>query len=455
MKKSILLVLLLTTALFCNANAQLAKKVNSDQMLERFLSYVRIESPSIDEPDMTSFPMSEGQRQIARHIYNEVKELAGNDVKVTLSDDYYVYIDIPSNIDRDVPSILLMAHMDVTPEVQGSGITPVVHRNYDGGDLHLPAGITLSPDSPQGAHLKGMKGKTIVTSDGSTLLGADDKTGCAILVSLIQEMAMNPDFEHGRVMIALSQNEDVGKAALRYDPTVFGDKPDIVVDVDGGTAGTYSVANFSAIGQTYYFKGNSVHPSDGKIYGYADALEAASHFISLVPHEVNPASREGLEGYIHCYTISNPVGDDGKPIKSDYVVKVRIRYFDQQEGAEFQQIMADNLKRVQQDFPLVESSLTDNEMQYDNVAYTMPAYLPDMIQTAARDAGLDFSPRSSRGGSTSSMMVAAFPGVMPGGSCIYSGQQAEHSTSEWCCIEEMMQLVNLTENLITQIANMR
>ena len=135
------------------------------------------------------------------------------------------------------------------------------------------------------------------------------------------------------------------------------------------------------------------------------------------------------------------------------MVKVRLRYFDQQEGAYQKQLMAYNLAKVQKEFPNVKASITDNEMQYENIAYTMPTYLPDMILKAAGDAGMKMEPRSSRGGTTSAMMVARFPEAMPGGSGIYSGQQSEHSVYEWCCVEEMSALVNLCESLITQIVN--
>ena len=137
--KKISIILLLTIYVFtCKAQIPVSGKVSNEKMLERFLSYVKIESQSIDEPSMTSFPMTDGQREIARYIYNEVKAFGGKGVKVTLSDDYYVYIDIPSNIKKKVPSVLFMAHMDVTPEAPGIGIKPMVHRNYDGGEIKLP-----------------------------------------------------------------------------------------------------------------------------------------------------------------------------------------------------------------------------------------------------------------------------------------------------------------------------
>lgn len=432
-------------------NINIRNKVSQEMMLERFLSYVKIESQSIDEPDMNSFPMAYGQKMIARYIYNEVKAFGGKDVKVTLSDDYYVYIDIPSNIKKDVPSILFMAHMDVTPEAPGKGINPIVHRNYDGGDIHLSGGITLSPNSPQGTHLKDLTGKTIVTSDGTTLLGADDKTGCAVLITMVEELVKNPKFKHGRVMVALSQNEAVGKAAMRYDPTIFGDKPDVVIDVDGSTYDQYSIANFTAIGQTYYFRGNKAHPSYGKKEQYADALTAASYFIGLVPPEMNPSAREGKKGYIHCYSLAHPLDESGKPNVNDYVVKVRLRYFDQQEGAYQKKLMEDNLQKVQDAFPFVEAKKTDDQLQYENIAYSMPGHVPDLVKKAAHDAGMEMREKYARGGTTSAMMAARFPDVMPGGCDFYSGQNAEHSCYEWCCIDELIQLVDAIEKMITEI----
>ena len=455
MRKIAFLLLVCSCTIVCKAQIPASGKVSQEKMLERFLSYVKIESQSIDEPSMTSFPMTDGQREIAKFIFNEVKDFGGKGVKVTLSDDYYVYIDIPSNIKKNVPSVLFMAHMDVTPEAPGKGIKPMVHRNYDGGDISLPGGITISPKNPQCAHLKDLKGKTIVTSDGTTLLGADDKTGCAVIITMVEELIKNPKFKHGRVMVALSQNEDVGKAAMRYDPKVFGVKPDMVIDVDGSTFDQYSIANFTAIGQTYYFKGNKAHPSYGKKEKYADALTAASYFIGLVPPEINPSAREGKEGYVHCYSLAHPLDEFGKPNVNDYVVKVRLRYFDQEEGAYQKKLMEDNLKKVQTAFPFVETKKTDDQMQYENIAYSMPTYVPELVKKAAHDAGMEMREKYARGGTTSAMMVARFPDVMPGGSDFYSGQNAEHSCYEWACIEELMTLVDITENILTSVVNLK
>ena len=452
MKKVFFILLSVINFVLCDA--QVTNKVGHDKMLNRFLSYVKIESQSVDDDDMTSFPMTKGQQTIAKLIYDEVKAMNEKNVKVTLSNDFYVYIDIPSNTKKHIPSVLFMAHMDVTPEAPGNGIKPIVHQNYNGGDLVLPGGITLSPNSPEGTHLKDLVGKTIVTSDGTTLLGADDKTGCAVLISLVEEIINNPTFEHGRVMVALSQNEDVGKAAMRYDPTMFGDRPDVVIDIDGGDYDSFSIANFTAVAHTYYFKGNDVHPGHAKEGKYADALTAAAYFMGLVPPEIHPSAREGEEGYIHCYSMEHPVNEKGDTIKTDYIIKLRLRYFDKKEGEYQKQLMSDNLAKVRMAFPNVEISKTVDQLQYENIAYTLPDFLPAMIEKATKDAGMPMKPQAKRGGTTASLIVAKFPESIPGGSGIYSGQQSAHSCYEWACVEELTGLVNVCENIITQIVKM-
>ncbi|MBO7069519.1 MAG: hypothetical protein J6W52_12745 [Bacteroidaceae bacterium] len=449
MKKITLLGFALVLHVMTGVAQPLAKKVSLEQVCNRFLSYVKIESQSVDEPSATSFPMTDGQREIARHIYEEVKSFGGKGVKVTMSDDYYLYIDIPSNVNKQVPSILFMAHMDVSPEAPGTGIKPVVHSNYNGNDIVLSGGITISPNTPQGAHLKDLVGKTIITSDGTTLLGADDKTGCTVLITMVEEIIKNPKFKHGRVMVCLSQNEDVGKAALRYDPSVFGSKPDVVIDVDGDTPDKFTIANFSAQGQTYYFKGNKAHPSRGKENRYADALTAASYFIGQIPPGIHPSQSEGEEGYVHSYYMQHPVDANGKVIDSDYVIKLRLRYFDKKEGEYQRQLLANNLAKTQEAFPFVEIEKISDELQYENIAYSLPSYVPDIIKAAAHKAGVEMTTRSGRGGTTSAMMVARFPDLMPGGCDFYSGQQSEHSCYEWCCVEELMQQVTIVENIIT------
>lgn len=425
------------------------KKTNKnvhEKVLNRFLSYVKIESQSVDTPDFNAFPMTEGQKKIATFLANEIQSFGGKNVEVTVSKDFYVYVKIPSNLsdsqNKTVPNLFFTAHLDVTPEAPGKGINPIVHTNYPGGDLTLSPGIVLSPSSPAGARLNELKGKTIVTTDGTTLLGADDKAGCTILVTLIEELVNNPRIKHPDLFVMFSQNEDIGRAAYRYDPAVFGTKPDIVIDVDGGEPGVFSAENFTATGQTFYFKGNKAHPGDGLKSQYADALTAAAYFMGAIPPSVHPSASSGKQGYLHCYACEHPVDASGKIIEEDYIAKYRIRYFDKQEGDTLRTYLHNAFQKTCKAFPFVKITPSEEVKQYDNIAYTMYKHTPEIIQKAALKEGLPMVAKSERGGTTSSMLVTT--GALPGGPCIYSGQQAAHSCMEWCCIEDLTLIVQVT-----------
>lgn len=431
------------------------KKTNKnthEKVLNRFLSYVKIESQSVDVPDFNAFPMTEGQKKMATFLANEIQSFGGKDVEVTVSKDFYVYVKIPSNLsdskNKIVPSLFFTAHLDVTPEAPGKGINPIVHTNYSGGDLTLSPGIVLSPSSPAGARLNQLKGKTIVTTDGTTLLGADDKAGCTILVTLIEELITNPRIKHPDLFFMFSQNEDIGRAAYRYDPAVFGTKPDIVIDVDGEEPGVFSAENFTAAGQTFYFKGNKAHPGDGLKSQYADALTAAAYFMGAIPPSVHPSASSGKQGYLHCYACEHPVDASGKIIEEDYIAKYRIRYFDKQEGDTLRTYLHNAFQKTCKAFPFVKITPSEEVKQYDNIAYTMYRHTPEIIQKAALKEGLPMVAKSERGGTTSSMLVTT--GALPGGPCIYSGQQAAHSCMEWCCIEDLTLMVQVLKNLIEE-----
>lgn len=422
------------------------------RVLTRFLSYVQIESQSVDVPDFNAFPMTEGQKKMATFLADEIHSFGGKNIKVTVSKDFYVYVKIPSNLpeskDRTTPSLFFTAHLDVTPEAPGKGIHPIVHSNYQGGELTLSSGITLSPSAPAGKRLKDLIGKTIVTSDGKTLLGADDKAGCTILVTLIEELIKNPHIKHPDLFFMFSQNEDIGRAAYRYDPTVFGTRPDIVIDVDGGEPDIFSTENFTASGQTFYFKGNKAHPGDGLKNKYADALTAAAYFIGSIPPSVHPSASFGKKGYLHCYACEHPVDSSGKPVEEDYITKYRIRYFDQQEGDTLRDYLKHAYKKTCEAFPFVTITPSEEVKQYDNIAYTMYKHTPEIIREAALKEGLKMTPQSERGGTTSAMLVTT--GTLPGGPCIYSGQQAAHSCMEWCCIEDLTLMVQVMKNIINE-----
>lgn len=426
------------------------RKKTIETIIRRFTTYATINSQSWDAYDPIEFPISDGQEEIAELIEQELRTIGSDkDLIVSRSDYQYVYATIPANCEG-VPSIMFMAHMDCTPECAGGEITPIVHRNYDGGDIQLPAGITLSPETPQGKHLANCVGKTIITSDGYTLLGADDKTGCTILVTLIETILNDKKLKHGDLHFVFSQNEDIGRAAERFEEEYVDGQPDIVIDVDGDAPTAFSVENFTAVGRNYTFQGKNAHPGNGFYNQYGDALTAASYFIGQLPPETHPSASKGKEGYIHCYSIEPLIDVNGEETPQNYLVKVRLRYFDAQEGDAFRQLLDEAAELTAKAFPYVVTEAEPEVMQYENVAYTMYPGLGDLIIKAAEKEGVKLTPRSERGGTTAAMLAAK---GQKGGPCLYSGQQAEHSIYEWTCAEDMYQMVMVARSIIETVAN--
>ena len=416
----------------------------------RFVNYARINSQSTESENVTAFPLSMGQRQMARLVEQDLLKMAKNNksLQVVRSEREYVYAKLPATTKRKLPSIMLMAHLDITPEAPGGNIKPIVHRNYQGGDIVLPSGVVLSPESPQGKHLKECIGKTIITSDGNTLLGADDKTGCTVLVSLIRNLLYGKPFEHGDLYFVFSQNEDIGRAADGFETKYVGGNPDVVIDVDGDDPHAFSVENFTAAMRIYTFHGKSAHPGEGYANKYGDALTAASYFVGQIPPYKHPSVSRGKQGYIHCYDISHPKDSTGKVISDDYLVKVRLRYFDKLEGDSLRQMLDYAEGKTIEAFPFVKVEASAENLQYENVAYTMYPTLPDIIKKAYASFGKKVSPRSERGGTTSAMIAAK---GLRGGACIFSGQQAEHSVYEWTCVEDMVDMTKILQKIIMLI----
>lgn len=450
-KASPLLKVAPTPALLAAKAAKEKKRRKTiETIISRFTTYAAINTQPWDSYDPTEFPITLDQEKLAELIEEELRNIgADKDLIVNRSEYQYVYATIPANCEG-VPSMMFMAHMDITPECVGEDITPIVHRNYDGGDILLPAGITLSPQTPQGKHLANCVGKTIITSDGSTLLGADDKTGCTILVTLIETILNDKKLKHGDLHFVFSQNEDIGRAAERFEEEYVDGQPDIVIDVDGNDPTAFSVENFTAAGRTYRFHGKKAHPGNGFYTKYGDALTAASYFIGQLPPETHPSASKDKEGYIHCYSVSHPTDEMGNEITEDYLVKVRLRYFDAQEGDAFRQLLDEAAELTAKAFPYVVTEAEPEVMQYENVAYTMYPGLGDLIIEAAEKEGVKLTPRSERGGTTAAMLAAK---GQKGGPCLYSGQQAEHSVYEWTCAEDMYQMVMVAKSIIETVAN--
>lgn len=443
MKRTILTIAMSLTAILAEVEGKSQPAVSQEQMLERFLSYVRIDSQSTPAFSSDEFPITEGQREMAAFIAEEICGFApGIDCKV--SEDCYVYVNIPSNArGKELPVLGFSCHLDVTPECKSAPVKPSVIRNYQGGDIRLNDSTLLKVDSPQGTDLRNCIGKTIIHTDGNILLGGDDKCGCSVVVSLIETAVKDKTLKHGPLQFVICPNEDIGLSAARIDTTLF--NPEILFDIDAAGIGIITRSNFTASQVIVKFIGHDAHPGDAKALKYGDALAAASTYIASFPLETRPERSSGLEGYIHPWSMT-------ADRNNNYTVSVRIRYFDKQSGEKFRTYLDEALASTREAYPNVGTEILDNSIQYENVAYSMHPSSFDIVSRASATTGIPVHFVDERGGTTASMFCAR---GMTGGMCLFSGQHAIHSVYEYAVLEEMYGSYRFALELIREVAGLK
>ena len=265
------------------------------ELLERFLKYVKVETTSDDSTGTT--PSTPNQLVLAKMLYQELKDLGIEEVK--LSEHGYVYATIPSNIDKEVPTVGFIAHMDTSPDMSGKDVKPQVVENYNGGDIVLneELNIVLSPkDFPE---LPSYKGKTLITTDGTTLLGADDKAGVAEIITAAEYIMTHPEFKHGTIKLGFTPDEEIGEGANHFDVEYFG--ADLAYTLDGGPEGELECENFNASGVKVTIHGRNVHPGSAK-NKMINSMLVANEFLNMLPNET-PGNTEGYEGFYHLSSI--------------------------------------------------------------------------------------------------------------------------------------------------------
>jgi tripeptide aminopeptidase len=269
-------------------------------VVERFLRYVQVDTQSAY--DAESFPSTAKQLNLAHILADELKDLGLEQVGVDANG--YVMGWLPSNLDHPALALGLIAHMDTSPELSGAGVCPKIVERYDGGDILLSAEkhIVLSPrDFPE---LLEYKGQAIITTDGSTLLGADDKAGVAEIVAALGELAAHPERPHGRVCVCFTPDEEVGSGADRFDIPRFG--ADLAYTMDGGEIGEFNFENFNAARARIILHGKSVHPGSAK-GKLINAAQVATELDHLLPPAERPEYTEGYEGFYHLSSLHGSV----------------------------------------------------------------------------------------------------------------------------------------------------
>ena len=270
-----------------------------EKILDRFLRYVSVDTQSDENSE--SQPSSAKQLDLLRMLRDELTAMG---VEATLDEYGYVMAKLPSNIDRKVPAVGFIAHVDTSPDASGANVRPQIIENYDGGDIALKGvpGLFLKPS--EFPELLGHKGETIITTDGTTLLGADDKAGVAEIMNAVQYMVEHPEFKHGEIRIGFTPDEEIGRGVVKFDVKKFG--AEYAYTMDGGEVGELEFENFNAASAKIHIQGRNVHP------GYAkgkmkNAILIGMELNSLLPVQQRPEFTEGYEGFFHIISFKGSV----------------------------------------------------------------------------------------------------------------------------------------------------
>ena len=269
-------------------------------LVERFLKYVSFDTQSSEETEVT--PSTPGQMVFAKYLKEELESLGLEDI--TLDEHGCLFATLPANIDKPVPTIGFIAHMDTSPDMSGKDVSPRIVQNYDGSDIVLCAeeNVVLSPS--QFPELLDHKGEDLIVTNGKTLLGADDKAGIAEIVSAIVYLKEHPEIKHGKIRIGFNPDEEIGLGAHKFDVEKFG--CDWAYTMDGGEVGELEFENFNAASAKITFKGRNVHP------GYAknkmiNSIRVANRFCAMLPAHETPEHTEGYEGFYHLISFNGDV----------------------------------------------------------------------------------------------------------------------------------------------------
>jgi tripeptide aminopeptidase len=387
--------------------------------LARFLRYVVIDTQS--DPRSNAYPSTAKQLDLSRLLVAELQELGLGDAH--LDEHGYALATLPGTTDGDAPTIGLIAHVDTIAGVSGAGVKPQVVR-YGGGDLPLPGDprqVLRPDDMPE---LVNHVGHEIVTSDGRTLLGADDKGGVAEIMAAVAYLVRHPELPHGPIRIAFTPDEEVGAGTDYFDIDAFG--AEVAYTLDGSTAGEIQDETFSALEMTAMFRGQGVHPGDAKGV-LVSAIKLATDFVSRLPRDTcSPETTEEREGYVHPHTIEGQV--------EHCTVELLIRSFDEDELAELEAMLRRHAEEAAASDPRASVEI-DVKRQYRN----MKEYLRDhpraveAAREAIRRAGLE--PRSTviRGGTDGARLSEK---GLPTPN-LFTGGHEYHSVREWICVPDM------------------
>jgi tripeptide aminopeptidase len=389
-------------------------------IVDRFFRYVQTDTQS--DPASGTQPSTEKQKDLGRMLVGELQAAGIKDAEM---DPFgYVYATIPSNTEKKVPVICFCSHIDTAPDCSGTGVKPMLHKNYDGSDLVLPddPNQVISPrDHP---YLLEKTGEDLITASGTTLLGADDKAGVAIIMELVDFLQQHPEIKHGKIRILFTPDEEIGRGVNNVDMQKLG--ADFGYTLDAAERGSFEEETFSADGMKFIFHGVAAHPGHAKDK-LVNAIKLASAFIDSLPKdELSPETTEGRYGFVH------PVRMEGNAEKM--VVDLIVRDFMTSKLKPYENYLIDKAEEVIRRFPRGRFEYEVTE-QYRNMKEILSEHpqVSEYAREAIRRAGIELRESAARGGTDGSRL--SFMGLpCPN---IFTGEMAFHGKHEYVSVQDM------------------
>lgn len=397
--------------------------------VDRFLKYAKVDTQSNE--DSASFPSDNKELDLSKILVEDLKNIGMKDAEM---DEFgYVMATLPSNTSKDVPVIGFIAHVDTSPAVTGRNVNPVIHKNYQGGDIVLTGDKTKVIKFSENPELKDMTGFDIITTDGTTLLGADDKGGVAEIIDAMYYLIQHPEIKHGKIRVCFTPDEEVGRGTEKFDVNKFGAK--FAYTIDGGTRGEVETETFSADGVVIKFNGINVHPgyAKGKM---VNAVKIAARFIEKLPKDsLSPETTAGREGYVHCSQLNGN--------ETQVVLKFIIRDFRDEKLVDYEKFLKGLCEETIKEFPGATFDF-DIINQYRNMKYVLEQH--PMVEQYAVEAlkRLNIKPIQSaiRGGTDGSRL--SYMGLPTPN--LFAGGHNFHGFLEYVAIQDMHESV---KNIVT------
>ncbi|UUC44370.1 peptidase T [Flavobacterium cerinum] len=398
-------------------------------IIDRFISYVTVDTES--DPNSNTTPSTAKQWDLANQLVEELKAIGMEDV--TIDDNAYIMATLPSNVDHEVPTIGFISHFDTTPDFTGANVKPQIVENYDGKDIVLnkELDIVLSPSYFK--DLLQYKGQTIITTDGTTLLGADDKAGITEIVTAMEYLINNPEIKHGKIRVGFTPDEEIGRGAHKFDVEKFG--ADWAYTMDGSQIGELEYENFNAAGAKLVFSGKSVHPgyAKGKMI---NSMLLANKFISKLPKHETPQETKGYEGFFHVTGISGSIEET----KVELIIRDHDRKKFEKRKKVVEKIAAKINKKFAKQFggPIVSCEIKDS--YYNMREKVEPViHIVQVAEKAMKELGIKPLIKPIRGGTDGcqlSYMGLPCPNIFAGGHNF-------HGKYEYVPVESMQKAVDV------------